>query len=119
MVFRKSLHLMGYADQECFLTYKVKAMENRISKMRYVSKIFEGLNEGNYTTKVVNFVTEVQKKYIEELPPLLDPVLCKDVKHYEKAIDAHRHWCGKEWLPVCENSSLPVDGKSFIEIPDN
>jgi len=59
MVFRKSLHLMGFEDQECFLTYKIKTMENRIRKTRYFSKIFEGLYEGNYTTKVVNFVNEI------------------------------------------------------------
>jgi hypothetical protein len=104
MVFRKSMHLMGFADKECFLTFKIKSLENRISKMRYVGNIFEDINEGNYTTKVINFVTEVQKKYVEELPPLLDPVICKDIKHYEKAVDAHRQWCMKEWLPNCDNS---------------
>jgi hypothetical protein len=90
MTFRKSLLLMGFPDNDAFFAFKLKNIENRVSKVNYVNKIFEGMNEGNFTNKIVTFVNEVQKKYIEDIPPLLDPVLCKDIKHYEKAVEAHR-----------------------------
>lgn len=50
---------------------------------------------------------------------MLDPALCKDLKHYEKAVEAHRQWCMKEWLPVQEVSSLPVDGKFVLSPPSD
>lgn len=40
MIFRKTLLLWGFPDKECYLTFKIKALENRLNKTRQVANIF-------------------------------------------------------------------------------
>jgi len=58
------------------------------------------------------------RKPIEDLPPLLDPALFKDLKHLEKAVDQHRAWCGREWPVRTKHSLLEINSSyNFINIP--
>ena len=60
------------------------------------------------------------KKPIEELPPLLDPALFKDLKLLEKAVDQHRAWCSREWPVKAKRSLLEINNSyNFITFPES
>ena len=119
MLFRKSMLKTGYPNLSCLIAYKYGRDTVKNIKMQYLTKLLEDLHEGNYEMKVENFVEHTQNgEYIKSIPPLLDPVLCKDLKSFDKAIEAHVKWCRQIWKPTTNISGADVYGEA-IPIPED
>ena len=121
MLYRKSMMINGYPSNEQYTIYKTCCGASIATKMRYLKKIFSQINEGNHQSLTANYVKIAQENYIEDVPPLLDPDLCKDLTNFDQVIDAHRVWCTKMWLPNLDKDVLTnnykVDGTTYWNLP--
>lgn len=88
MVYRKTIHRLGFKDFECMYAYKRGRQLGVTQKMRSLVYFFK-FNEFNIENKIEQFLAKTYHDFVKEIPPLLDPVLCKDLKTYDKAITAH------------------------------
>lgn len=100
MIYRKTMMINGYPNPQCEFAYKAGKSNNNQSKMKFSKRIFNEINEGNFQTKVGDFVDYCQGgKWVDEIPPLLDPALNKEFKNFDKVVEAHRKWNATKHMP--------------------
>ena len=89
MLFRRAIHKLGFQDGECKHVFYETLIAKREEKGKFNDLLLNGTNVLNLATNCHKFhdaYQDGQKKQIEECPPLLDPVVCKDFK---KAVELH------------------------------
>jgi len=114
MLFRKSMMKTGFRNYDCLMCYKFGRETIKNIKMKYLDKLFKEITPGNFETQIASFVDSSQKgEYIKSIPPLLDPVLCKDIKNFDKVVESHLNWCKLLWKPTADISQCDVNGNAL------
>lgn len=111
MIFRKTIHNLGFLNPDCQHIFKLNYKLHRQKASKEFEKLFNGASISNIATQALLFcdMEGTVRKQIDELPPLLDPILFKDLKHLEKAVEQHRAWCSREWAVKTRNSKLEIN----------
>jgi hypothetical protein len=111
MIFRKTIHKLGFQNPECLNVFKLNYKLNRQKASKQFDQLFNEASVSNIATHALLFCDEEDnvRKPIDELPPLLDPALFKDLKNLEKAVEQHRAWCSREWTVKTRNTKLEIN----------
>lgn len=97
LLFRKTINAVGFRDRDCLTCFKQGVATGFLEKQKLMNRFFDTANKDNYENKIEFFVSQCQEDYIKELPPLLNPEFCREIKMFEKALAAHKQWCTKTW----------------------
>lgn len=100
MLFRRIIHRLNSADPLSVMIYFNKEyVKQKQLKTKHLSHMFNTTEPGNLAENSLLFNDSMgkDKREIEEIPPLLDPVLCKDIKNFAKTIELHLTWLEKDW----------------------
>lgn len=84
-----------------------------------MSSVFSLTDPGQLSSVIptINESMGKEKREFEELPPLLDPILCKDLKNLAKTVEMHKDWLEKEWSIPSTAVKADITSKTVIPTP--